>query len=232
MIHRMAATVVIAYIAGSDARVERKRLEATAEREGLTIAAVYVEQPRDSARPLEERPQLLEALDGLYAHRASVLLVAGWDRLGKRTDRAVAQYLVSQRGATIRAGGRAGDPADIRPLVEAIGAHERAARALRSAPRPSSIARRRGMRAWGFRAAPNGGVEVDETERRVAELVQRMHARGAKLREIVQALAAARLTNRRGKPIGMTRVFEIIHGGRKARELGGHTASRGRRRRA
>jgi hypothetical protein len=55
-------------------------------------------------------------------------------------------------------------------------------------------------------------------------MVQRLHARGAKLREIVQALRRARLTNRRGKPIGMTRVFEIIHGGRKA-----VSASSGRR---
>ena len=196
--------------------MERARVEALAEREGLEIAAVYVEQPRDSTKPLEQRPQLLAALDGLYAHRATVLLVPSWNSLGRRAERAVALYLVGQRGAEVRAGTKSDEESRLRPLLEAIGAHERAARALRSAPRATSVARRRGMRAWGFRAAPNGGVEVDETERRVVDLVHRLHARGAKLREIVDALAAARLRNRRGKPIGMTRVFEIIHGGRKA----------------
>jgi DNA invertase Pin-like site-specific DNA recombinase len=225
----MASTVTIAYIAGtraSDARTYRTRLEAHAARAKLSLAAVFVEKPQDSARPLDERPQLLAALDGLYAHRATVLLVPGWDRLGKKADRAVALYLVAQRGATIRAATGRGEEAALKALLEVIGAHERASRALRTAPRASSVARRRGMRAWGFRAAPNGGVEVDETERRVVELVRRLHARGAKLREIVQALGAARLTNRRGKPIGMTRVFEIIHGGRKATRV---SVSSGRR---
>jgi hypothetical protein len=223
----MASAVTVAYIAGartSDARIRRSRLEALAEREGLALAAVYVERPQDCVKPLDQRPQLLAALDGLYAHRATVLLIDSWDRLGKRTDRAVTLYLAGQRGASVRARSARGEEARLRPLVEVIAAHDRAARALHSAPRAGAVARRRGMRAWGFRAAPNGGIEVDETERRVADMVQRLHARGAKLREIVQALGRARLTNRRGKPIGMTRVFEIIHGGRKA-----VSASSGRR---
>jgi DNA invertase Pin-like site-specific DNA recombinase len=225
----MAATITIAYVSGtraSDARTYRSKLEAFAARERLSIATFFVEKPQDTAKPLDERPQLLAALDGLYAHRATVLLVPSWDRLGRKTDRAVALYLVGQRGAEIRSAAGRGEDAALKALLEAIAAHERAARALRTAPRASSVARRRGMRAWGFRAAPNGGVEVDETERKVVDLVRRMHGQGSKLREIVHALAKARLTNRRGKPIGMTRVFEIIHGGRKAARL---SASSGRR---
>jgi hypothetical protein len=225
----MAATIAVAYIAGtrvSDSRTNRSKLEALAAREQLLIAGFFVEKPQDAAKPLEQRPQLLGALDGLYAHRATVLLVPSWDRLGEKSDRAVALYLVGQRGATIRSAAGRAEEGSLKPLLEVIAAHERASRALRSAPRASSVARRRGMRAWGFRAAPNGGVEVDETERRVVELVRRLHGQGSKLREIVQALAKARLTNRRGKPIGMTRVFEIIHGGRKAARI---SASSGRR---
>src|SRR5262249_49549397 len=148
MMTRMATIASIAYVAGaraSDARAERARLEAIAEREGLEIAAVYVEQPRDVRRPLEERPQLLAALDGLYAHRATLLLIPSWNSFGKRAERAVALYLVGQRGAAVRAGSKSDEESRLRPLLEAIGAHERAARALRAAPRASSVARRRGM---------------------------------------------------------------------------------------
>jgi hypothetical protein len=42
-----------------------------------------------------------------------------------------------------------------------------------------------------------------------------MRASGYKLRQIVEALKELGVVGRTGKPIGTTRVFEIIHGARK-----------------
>lgn len=45
-------------------------------------------------------------------------------------------------------------------------------------------------------------------------VVRHMRANGHKLREIVSLLADLGVVGRRGTPIGVTRVFEMIHGGR------------------
>ncbi|HEY3593467.1 MAG TPA: hypothetical protein VGL13_06320 [Polyangiaceae bacterium] len=45
--------------------------------------------------------------------------------------------------------------------------------------------------------------------------MRHMRASGYKLRQIVEALKELGVVGRTGKPIGTTRVFEIIHGARK-----------------
>ena len=60
----------------------------------------------------------------------------------------------------------------------------------------------------------DGTVAPDEHEERVVAVARHMRAAGFTLREIVERLREAGVVNRRGTPIGMTRVFEMIHGGR------------------
>ncbi len=79
-----------------------------------------------------------------------------------------------------------------------------------------------GQSPWGRRVGPSGDFVPDEEEERVVAVVRHMRMNGYKLREIVAFLADLGVVGRRGKPIGMTRVFEMIHGGRaKSRCRGG-----------
>jgi hypothetical protein len=62
-------------------------------------------------------------------------------------------------------------------------------------------------------------VERDEHEERIVAVARHMRKSGATLREIVEFLRREGIVGRRGTPIGTTRVFEMIHGGRKKPRL-------------
>jgi hypothetical protein len=85
-----------------------------------------------------------------------------------------------------------------------------------AARNPKSPVLYSGQCAWGHRFADDGvTLEVDEYEQNVTAVVRHMRASGYKLRQIVEALKELGVVGRTGKPIGTTRVFEIIHGARK-----------------
>ena len=90
------------------------------------------------------------------------------------------------------------------------------AHALRSWKKPGLY---EGQSPWGMRIAADGiTLEVDEHEQNVITAIHHMRSNGYKLRQIVASLKELGVVGRTGKPIGMTRVFEIIHGGRKKSE--------------
>jgi hypothetical protein len=73
-----------------------------------------------------------------------------------------------------------------------------------------------GQCAWGQRFGDDGvTLEVDEYEQNVTAVIRHMRTSGYKLRQIVESLRELGVVGRTGKPIGTTRVFEIIHGARK-----------------
>jgi len=73
-----------------------------------------------------------------------------------------------------------------------------------------------GQCAWGKRFADDGvTLVVDEYEQNVTAVIRHMRASGYKLRQIVDSLRELGVVGRTGKPIGTTRVFEIVHGARK-----------------
>jgi hypothetical protein len=85
-----------------------------------------------------------------------------------------------------------------------------------AARNPKSPVLYSGQCAWGQRFAEDGvTLEVDEYEQNVTAVIRHMRASGYKLRQIVESLRELGVVGRTGKPIGTTRVFEIIHGARK-----------------
>jgi hypothetical protein len=91
-------------------------------------------------------------------------------------------------------------------LVSFVHSHAR-----RRADEPYLLA---GQTPWGKRLSRNGSVVRDKYEENVVAVVRHMRANGYTLLEIVSLLRDAGVVGRRGTPIGMTRVFEMIHGGR------------------
>ena len=67
-------------------------------------------------------------------------------------------------------------------------------------------------------AADGVTLELDEHEQNVIAAIRHIRSNGYKLRQIVASLKELGVVGRTGKPIGMTRTFEIIHGGRKKSE--------------
>jgi hypothetical protein len=91
--------------------------------------------------------------------------------------------------------------------------HPRPAHVARNPKRPDRYA---GQSPWGTRFAQDGvTIVVDEYEQNVTAVVRHMRASGYKLRQIVELLKELGVVGRTGKPIGTTRVFEIIYGSRK-----------------
>jgi hypothetical protein len=85
-----------------------------------------------------------------------------------------------------------------------------------AARNPKSHVLYSGQCAWGQRFGDDGvTLEVDEYEQNVTAVVRHMRASGYKLRQIVESLREMGVVGRTGKPLGTTRVFEIIHGSRK-----------------
>ncbi len=80
---------------------------------------------------------------------------------------------------------------------------------------PADPTRWVGQVAWGFRVAADGAVERDEVEENVVAVIRHMRLSGYTIHDIVEFLRDQGVVGRRGTPIGMTRVFEIIHGGRR-----------------
>ncbi len=78
-----------------------------------------------------------------------------------------------------------------------------------------------GQVGWGWRVSSEGAIERDEYEERVVMVARHMRGSGYTIREIVDFLQGLGVVGRRGTPICGTRVFEMIHGGRrKARRTG------------
>jgi len=73
-----------------------------------------------------------------------------------------------------------------------------------------------GLSEYAQRFADDGiTLVVDEYEQNVTAVIRHMRASGYKLRQIVDSLRELGVVGRTGKPIGTTRVFEIVHGARK-----------------
>jgi hypothetical protein len=72
-----------------------------------------------------------------------------------------------------------------------------------------------GQVGWGWRVGGDGTVQRNEYEEQVVVVARHMRASGYTIREIVDFLRELGVVGRRGTPIGTTRVFEMIHGGRR-----------------
>jgi DNA invertase Pin-like site-specific DNA recombinase len=98
-----------------------------------------------------------------------------------------------------------------------LAAHERAL--ARARARATTLIKRdrkevRGTVPWGLRREGRRLVR-DRAEERVTAVILHMREQGFTYREIVAFLRASGYETRRGTAIGVTKVFEIVQGGRK-----------------
>jgi DNA invertase Pin-like site-specific DNA recombinase len=207
---------------GRETGQQRDAFAKWASRQRVEVAQWVAESTGSVGQPLPTREALVEALAALQLQVASDLVVGSLRQLARdAADFTIIERMVSQAGARLRvAFGREGEqefPAKSVPLARFNGAldeYERLSwkvrvRVAQAAPKP-------GNRPWGYKKGRTGhALEPDDYEQNVVAVVRHMRAQGYKLREIVDFLHDMGATTRTGRPIGMTRVFEIVHGGRK-----------------
>lgn len=220
--------VVIAYTsAAGDGKpdAQREAIEKWAKTHRVSIAHFYADDGPAARATVDERKGLMGALLALRTRTAGTLVVSSRNRLAPdAVTLAIVMRLATREDAKIvyvresppeteadaKLGGR---------LVSAFAEYERALMRVRTRA-AVAIKRQRGEMTgrcpWGYHLAKNGkSLEPDPHEQNILDVVRHMRASGRKIREIVDALREMGVRGRNGKPIGSTRVFEMIQGGRK-----------------
>ncbi len=191
------------------------------ERWGRSAKIQVVDWFTDDAptESIAHRPGLLQAIAAVRARSATHLVVATADLLGDMIGRAIVERLVNRSAATLVV---LDDQPKTRQLERQIEAFEQFEQAMFSTQLRAIHAQKKRKRQrigtipWGMRLSEDGErLVVDDAERRVLVIVRHMRIRGLKLREIVKELKLLGIRGRGGRPIGTTRVFEMIHGARK-----------------
>ena len=196
---------------------QRATIEAWAAREGLQVVAWHVDTVSGAA-PIDARPALLAALDGLTSERAGVLVVARRDRLARDVvASAMIERLAARKGATVASadgsGNGAGPEAEMmRGILAVFAQYER--QIIRGRTRAALRAKRaRGERAgtvpYGFTADSAGRLSPHAGEQAVQARVREMRAAGVPLRAVVAVLEREQLVGRTGRPLALAQVARI-----------------------
>jgi DNA invertase Pin-like site-specific DNA recombinase len=206
---------------GSSESAQRRAIRLWAKKEKTGVLGWHVDGG-DQAR-IEERPAIMLALASLTATGAKVLCVSEpsvLDRAGYA--RLVVEHLARHVGARVVYATAAGREEAVPPEVEsALGAHERMLLRLRTMT-AAELKRPRGALwgrcPWGYRFSPDGmQLEPFEPEQNVIAVVRHMRLSGLKLREIADELRRSGVVGRTGRPLGITRIFELLDQGRGSR---------------
>jgi DNA invertase Pin-like site-specific DNA recombinase len=216
----------IAYVrrapnSSSSESAQRRAIRQWAKKEKTGVLGWHVDGGEHSK--IEERPAIMLALASLTATGAKVLCVAEpsvLDRAGYA--RLVVEHLARHVGARVVYASSNGRDDIVPPEVEsALGAHERMLLRLRTMT-AAELKRPRGALwgrcPWGYRFSPDGmQLEPFEPEQNVIAVVRHMRLSGLKLREIADELRRSGVVGRTGRPLGITRIFELLDQGRGSR---------------
>jgi DNA invertase Pin-like site-specific DNA recombinase len=210
---------------GLKGEAQREAIEKWAKTHRIQVVQWYGDDGPAENVSLDERRGLMAALLALRTRTAATLVVTSRDRLAKDSVAlAMIERLASREDAKIvfvkdKDEGSETEAKLKRRLVAAFAEYERALMRVRTRA-AVAIKRQRGEMTgrcpWGYHLAADGKtLEPDEKEQNILAVVRHMRASGRKIREIVLALKEMGVVGRNGKPIGPTRVFEMIQGGRK-----------------
>lgn len=202
---------------GPDA--QRAAITAWAAREGVSVVAWCCDAGVSGAAAIADRPELLAALAALREHGAGVLAVAKRDRLARDVMAAamIDRMVVDAGARVVSAAGEGTDSDDpsavlMRRMVDAFAEYERALIAARTRA-ALAVKRSRGEATshapFGFRAV-DGVLVADEAEQAVIAQVRAARARGMTVRAICDELRAAGIVSRKGKPLAVSAVGELV----------------------
>jgi DNA invertase Pin-like site-specific DNA recombinase len=174
-------------------------IKACADRLGVELVRIFATEDAgvSSVSPLEDRPELFEAISCL--EKGDILIVAKRDRLGRDPIIvAMIEAAVRRKGARIISaageGTESDSPTDVlmRRIVDAFGEYERLIIKVRtiSALKAKKIrGERTGSVPFGKKLAENGKTLLDNPgEMEIARIARRLRREGLSLKEIADRL--------------------------------------------
>jgi DNA invertase Pin-like site-specific DNA recombinase len=203
---------------GLGLEAQQSAIDAAVVRLGLSLGATFTDAGLSGGLPLEQRPGLLAALDGL--RKGDTLMVAKRDRLGRDVlNVALIARLVERKSARIVSaageGTDADDPASMlmRQIIDVFSQYERAI--IRARTKSAlAVKKARGERVggipFGSRLAADGhALEPDPTEQRALAVLKELRGAGATYREIATELNRQGFRSRTGGPFVRQSVHRI-----------------------
>ncbi|MGO9837449.1 MAG: hypothetical protein ACLP1X_24935 [Polyangiaceae bacterium] len=222
MTHGRQRREAIAYVRGSTSpgapseTDQRRAVQRWARRAGTRIAQWHVEDVERSA--IADRPAILRALCSLGGTGPSVLCVSEPHVVDEALwARVVVEHLAVHAGGRVvyaSSGVAARDRTDVDLALEI---HERMLlrfRAMRTDDASRHPGPTRGYCPWGYRFSEDGKTLVPYEPEQAARFVARdLRLRGSKLREIADRLKQMGIVGRTGRPLGITRIYELLDEG-------------------
>lgn len=206
-----------------DLAAQRQTILSYATAQGLTVVSWYEDFGVSGGLPIDERPGLLAAIEGLRTDRPSLMLVAKWDRLSRSAmQSALIIQLVEREGVEIKSADGVGNDATpesalMRSMVSAFAEYERALIRTRTKAALRAKSQRGecvGQVPYGYQKTRKGMLVEDPDEQVVIGLIMSLRADGAALSKIISELNA-RGYPPRGKRWHTTTVDRIIRRNRE-----------------
>jgi DNA invertase Pin-like site-specific DNA recombinase len=193
---------------------QRTKIDRWASRNGVRIDAWHEERAVGEESIYSARPVLMDAVASLRSQGAGAALVIASRELFDVFDQAIVERLARRYGGrVVAADGRRADR-DVLRLVTMLESHEQAISSTRTRAerrRCEATGSPFGEAPWGFRRSADGTRVVrDPREQRALAIAAHMRANGLTLREITEELARLDLRSRRGTPIRIARVHEML----------------------
>ena len=176
-----------------------------AEKQGVPVAGVFVEEGISGSTGLDKRPALLHAIAALG--KDDILLVARRDRLGRDPfSVAMIEASVAKKAKVASAAGEGtdnDDPASVlmRRMVDAFSEYERSMIGIRtkSAMQAKKLKGERvGHIQFGCRVVEGNRIEPDQEEQAILAQIRELHLRGLSIRKIAKELNDRGIFNRNG----------------------------------
>jgi site-specific DNA recombinase len=191
------------------AEAQRDALTRWATSAGAALVLVAQDLGVSGAKPLDERPGLLEAVAALDTHGATVLVVAKRDRLARDTIvAAMLDRMAQSMGATIVSADGAGNgdsPEDVlmRRILDAVAEYERMRIKLRTKA-ALAVKKTRGELVggvpFGFKLAGDGvHLEPDPAEQIILGRVLELRSSGMTIRAIANRMNDNQIPARGGR---------------------------------
>jgi DNA invertase Pin-like site-specific DNA recombinase len=177
-----------------------------ADRQGIPISEIFIEEGISGSTGLDKRPALLQAISSLC--KGDVLLVARRDRLGRDPfGVAMIEAGVTRKKAKIVSAAGEGtdsdDPSSIlmRRMIDAFSEFER--NIIRGRTKSAMAAKKlKGERVghipFGFQLAEGNRIEPNQTEQAILAQIRELRLSGMSIREIAKELNDRGTFNRNG----------------------------------
>jgi site-specific DNA recombinase len=177
-----------------------------AEKQGTSIAQIFIEEGISGGTGLDKRPALLQAISNLG--KGDILLIAKRDRLGRDLiSVAMIEAGIERKKAKLISAAGEGTDSDeptailMRRMIDAFSEFER--NIIKGRTKSAMAAKKaRGERVghipFGFQLAEGNRIEKNSTEQAILSQIRELRIRGLSIREIATELNHCGIFNRNG----------------------------------